>query len=80
VYRAAVLLRSFVKPLEIPTSFTVCQEASLAIVATLNEMLRNSRQIDPWLACHFPSPQQNLNLPTADEFSETGNGCFGPAE
>ena len=77
VYRAAVLLRSFSKPLEVASPIIVRKETRLAIVSTLDEMLRNSRQVDPWLSCHVVCAI--IGLPRLDGGSEAGNGCFGPA-
>jgi hypothetical protein len=52
VHETAVLLRGLTQPFNIKMTIVIFEETWLAIIAALNYMLRNAREIDAGLPCH----------------------------
>jgi hypothetical protein len=48
----AVFLRRFAQTFQVEAQVLVRKEGRLTVIATLDDMLREPRHIEPWFACH----------------------------
>lgn len=53
MHRAAVLFDAFSQPVQVGTVIIVRKKDRLSIVATLDNMRRHARQIEPWFSRHL---------------------------